>query len=61
MMTKMQRNVSLAIAVAFFGGYALLELHNGHGRSAYESSFLGLLICAAIFRVAQATKRPPAG
>jgi hypothetical protein len=58
MMTNTQRNVSLAIAIAFFGGYALFELYRGHGRSAYEASFLGILICSAILRIAQSKKRP---
>ena len=60
MMTNTQRNVSLTIVVVLFGGYAILELTRGHGRSAYEASFLGVMICSAILLLARSSTRPPA-
>jgi hypothetical protein len=60
MMTKTQRNVSLAVAIVLFGGYAILELTRGHGRSAYEATFLGVMICSAILLIARSSTKPPA-
>jgi hypothetical protein len=60
MMTNRQRNVSLAVAIVLFGGYAILELTRGHGRSAYEATFLGLMICSAILLIARSSTKPPA-
>jgi hypothetical protein len=59
MMTNNQRNVSLVIAILFFGGYAALELYRGRGRSAFEACLLGVLIVSAILRIARSAPRPP--
>jgi hypothetical protein len=60
MMTKRQRNVSLGVAIVLFGGYAILELTRGHVRSAYEATFLGVMICSAILLIARSSTKPPA-
>jgi hypothetical protein len=60
MMTNRQRNVSLTVTAILFGGYAILELTRGQGRSAYEAIFLGLMICSAILLIARSSTRPPA-
>jgi hypothetical protein len=59
MMTRRQRNVSIAGTAILFGGYAILELTRGLFRSAYEAVFLGVMISSAILLIARSSTRPP--
>ena len=51
MMTTTVRNALTAIALVFFGGFAMHDLMRHDTHSTLQDVFVGLMICAIILRV----------